>query len=150
MFKNLKILLGILVAADIFIWGQILFKNNNGDLKLYFLDVGQGDSQLILVDGIKIMIDGGPVNGKALENLVKLLPSSDRYIDLLVLTHPQLDHYGGFIDVLKNYNIGAFVANGRKGESDAYLSLVEVIKDKQIPYIALAKGSVIRYKDLSL
>ena len=51
---------------------------------------------------------------------------------------------------MKNYNIGAFVANGRKGESDAYQSLVETIKDKQIPYIALAKGSVIRYKDLSL
>jgi len=150
MPKNFKILLGILVAADIFIWGQILFKNNNGDLKLYFLDVGQGDSQLILADGIKIMIDGGPVNGRALENLAKLLLSSDRYIDLLVLTHPQLDHYGGFIDVLKNYNVGAFVANGRKGESDAYQSLVETIKDKQIPYIALAKGSAIRYKDLSL
>src|SRR3989344_144084 len=150
MPKNFKILLGILVAADIFIWGQILFKNNNGDLKLYFLDVGQGDSQLILADGIKIMIDGGPVNGRALENLAKLLLSSDRYIDLLVFTHPQLDHYGGFIDVFKNYNVGAFIASGRKGESDAYLSLVEIIKDKKIPYIALIEGRVIRYKDLSL
>ena len=150
MFKKFNILLGILVAADIFIWGQILFKNNSGDLGLYFLDVGQGDSQLILADGIKIMIDGGPVNGKALENLAKLLPSSDRYIDLLVLTHPQLDHYGGFIDVFKNYNVGSFIASGRKGESDAYLSLVEIIKDKKIPYIALIEGRVIRYKDLSL
>lgn len=140
----------ILVAVSGFVWYAIFFGDGAENLELYFLDVGQGDSQLIMYGGVKILVDGGPANSKALENLGRILPAADRYLDLVILTHPQLDHYGGLIDVLKNYAVGVFIVNGRKGETDAYQGLAEIIKDKQIPYISLAEGSFVRHQDLSL
>ena len=135
---------------DVFVWKAVFLKKNGDNLELYFLDVGQGDSELIISDGIKILIDGGPANGTILNELSKILPPLDRYLDLVIMTHPQLDHYGGLIDVLKNYQVGAFVANGRKGESGAYDDLVKVIEEKSIPYVKVGEGDVIRRQDAVL
>ncbi|MCL4404278.1 MBL fold metallo-hydrolase, partial [Patescibacteria group bacterium] len=67
---------------------------------LYFLPVGQGDSELIVLrTGAKILIDGGPPGGAVLKSLDAILGPHDRYIDVVILTHPQTDHYGGLIDV---------------------------------------------------
>ena len=41
-----------------------LFLSNTAgaDIDVYFLDVGQGDSAIIVCDGEAMIIDGGPVN----------------------------------------------------------------------------------------
>lgn len=143
-------ILGLLLALDIFLWRLIIFYNIDAP-RYYFLDVGQGDSELIISSDdaghpIKLLIDGGP-DGKAITQLGKILGPSDRYIDLVLMTHPQLDHFAGFIDVLKNYKVGAFLANGRAGTGLAYKQLLEIIKEKNIPYITLKEGDKIKYGD---
>ena len=149
--KNLStIILGFLLILDIFLWRSIIFYKIEAP-QYYFLDVGQGDSQLVIFSDnsghpIKLLIDGGP-DKKVVAQLGKILGSSDRYIDLVLMTHPQLDHFAGFIDVLKNYKVGAFLANGRAGTISAYKQLVEIIKEKNIPYIVLKQGDKIRYGD---
>lgn len=148
--KTLKLFLAALIAADLFVWSQIVWVKDSGSLELYFLDVGQGDSQLIIGDGIKILVDGGPANGKVLSRLGKILPAADRYLDLVVLTHPQLDHYGGLIEVLKNYKVGAFISNGTKGDTAAYNDLRRELGGHELPYVGLMEGSRIIHGDLAL
>jgi competence protein ComEC len=115
---------------------------------VYFLDVGQGDSEfLILPDGVNILIDGGPPNGKALEEISNILPFTDRYIDLVIMTHPELDHFGGLIDVLERYKTGAFLYNGRKGTSLALSELEEKVNNNVDQRVILEKGDKIRYKN---
>ena len=146
--KYLKIFFGALIVADIFLWQIILFPANASDLELYFLDIGQGDSSLaILPGGIKVLIDGGPMNGRAQQQLEKILPLQDRYIDLIMVSHPQLDHFGGLIDVLKKYQVGTFIGSGRKGEIDAYKELIETLQLKNVSYIALEEGDSIKNGD---
>ncbi|ATB27928.1 ComEC/Rec2 family competence protein [Melittangium boletus] len=67
----------------------------DGKLHVYFLDVDQGDATLIVSpDGHTVLVDAGPpFAGTHLANrLPELLTNK---LDLVILTHPHLDHYGG-------------------------------------------------------
>ena len=77
---------------------------------------------LVLPGNVKILIDGGP-NNKILKELSSVLKPTDRYIDLVVLSHPELDHFSGLMDVLKRYQVGVFVSNGRRGNAPAFRDL---------------------------
>ena len=65
-----------LAVFDIFLWAAV-FNGGGGDkLQIYFLNVGQGDSELLVLPGVKpakILIDSGP-NGSAVKELDKILP----------------------------------------------------------------------------
>ncbi len=147
IFGLALIVLTIVVWADIF--GIVFAKN---EPKVNFLNVGQGDSELIFLPAnnnsgraVKILIDGGPANGQILEDLARILPPTDRYIDLVVLSHPQLDHFGGLIEVLKRYEVGAFVSNGHAGIVSAYADLKNILAEKGIPDVVLAQNDKIQY-----
>ena len=63
--------------------------------QIYYLDVGQGDSELIcLPTGETILIDAGLKSGS--DRLTAYLKELgvDR-IDILIATHPHADHIGG-------------------------------------------------------
>ena len=142
-------LFSVLIALNVFTFWQIRNLNaSKEDFKIYFLDVGQGDSALVVLPGgVKMLIDGGPPNGKLLENLGKILSPTERYIDLVMLSHAQLDHFGGLIEVLNRYRVGAFLDNGRPGEVKAYADLEAVIKKNSIRRIVLAAKDKINYMD---
>ncbi|MEK9194686.1 MAG: MBL fold metallo-hydrolase [Patescibacteria group bacterium] len=141
------VLIIALVILDVSVWGRVFALNfDNHNLNLYFLDVGQGDSQLVILPGgVKILIDGGQPNGKVLEELGKILPPTDRYIDLVMMSHPQLDHFGGLIEVLKRYKVGAFLTSGREGTIQAFKSLKETLEENKIKTIILGKGDKVHY-----
>ena len=92
MRRGLKII--IIFAGAIFIFGICLFfifYHPQKFLEVDFLDVGQGDAELIKTPaGQDILIDGGP-NGKILQELGENLPWLKRKIDLVILTHPHDD-----------------------------------------------------------
>lgn len=118
---------------------------------LYFLNVGQGDSLFIeLPGGVQVLIDGGPDGRKLLTELSHILPPQDRYIDLVIMTHPQLDHFGGFVGLLSAYRIGAFIGTQRKANIAAYAALSERLKENSIPYLQLLAGDRIRIGDAQL
>jgi competence protein ComEC len=74
----------------------------NGQLHVYFLDVGQGDATLIVSPtGRTVLVDAGPASaGVHLANrLPELLTGK---LDLVILTHPAPDHYGGLPAVLES------------------------------------------------
>ncbi|MDY7228528.1 ComEC/Rec2 family competence protein [Hyalangium rubrum] len=73
----------------------------DGKLHVYFFDVGQGDSALIVSpEGRTVLIDTGPAS--AASHLTNRLPEllASR-LDLVVLTHPAADHYGALEAIQK-------------------------------------------------
>ena len=137
-----------MVGLDMLIWFLILFPAPARGLEMYFLDVGQGDSSLIMLPGgVKMLIDGGQPNGRLEKNLEKILPMSNRYIDLVMVSHPQLDHYGGLVEVLKNYKVGTILTSNQVSEQAAWQALEKVIREKGIRRIILAAGDKIKYQD---
>jgi competence protein ComEC len=89
-------------------------------LRVWFLDVGQGDSEFIeSPNGNQILIDGGP-DSKVIGELGKIMPFFDHSIDMLILTHPHDDHVSGLIDVLNRYDVGQIVENEIPYDGAAY------------------------------
>jgi competence protein ComEC len=104
----------------------------NQDLKVIFLDVGQGDSVLVITPERKtILIDGGPDN-TVVYKLGQYLPFWRRRIDLMVLSHPHADHVTGLIEVLKRYQIEKILMTGILHTTYEYETWLNLIKDKNI------------------
>ncbi|SRR6266498_3959976 len=100
-------ILGILFSLAVFTSHQNA--QNDGLLKVYFLDIGQGDSIFIEApNGNQILIDGGPDN-TVLQKLAQIMPFQDRDINIVILTHPHADHVTGLIEILNRYRISAVV-----------------------------------------
>lgn len=92
----------------------------DGRLKIYFLDVGQGDAIFIeSPTGNQVLVDGGP-DSQVVAELASVMPFDDRSIDLVVLTHPDADHINGLVDVLKRYNVANVLENPISHSGSAY------------------------------
>jgi len=145
--KNLIFIFVLLFVFDLLVWRTIAFAKPADNLNIYFLSVGQGDSELVVLPGgIRVLIDGGP-NDKVSDDLASILPQTDRYIDLVIDSHPHPDHFVGLINVLKFYKVGAFIYNGRDGGPGAWQELLKVAEENKVPVEILAANDKIRYKD---
>ena len=150
--KNyLRTAIWCLVALDLIVWLIILLPKEARHLEMYFLDVGQGDSSLIrFPGGAKILIDAGPDNGEVEKSLGNILPPNDRYIDLALITHPQLDHFGGFISLFRHYKIGAVLMSKHRSDKVSWKELEKAIQDQNLKIIEVAAGDIIKYGDSEL
>ena len=73
------------------------------NLKVSFLDIGQGDSIFIeTANGNSMLIDSGPTGGKVLNQISKTKNFFDKKIDVALITHTDSDHIGSMSDVIKN------------------------------------------------
>lgn len=102
-------------------------------LKVIFLDVGQGDSTLIITPEQKnILVDGGP-DDKILSQLGKFLPLKQKKIDMVILTHPHADHLDGLVEVMRRYEVGEIYYTGFLHTTNVFLEWLNIIKSKNIP-----------------
>ena len=95
-------------------------------LQLIACDVGQGDAILAIHGKTQFLIDGGP-NDKVLDCLSSYMPFWDRNIEVVVLTHPDKDHFSGLIEVFKRYEVDHFIANSLEPGSQGYQVLKKVV-----------------------
>jgi len=117
---------------------SLRFDTTDSDqLQVHFLDVGQGDATLIETkEGIQVLIDGGP-DSSVLRELSNVLALTDRYIDIVVATHPDKDHISGLIDVLDRYEVGMLVLTENKSDTlttETYLNAVDEEEGAKIIY----------------
>lgn len=96
----------LLLAACTVAQQPALSPLKEGEMRAYFLDVGQGDSILVeLPNGKTMLIDGGSrEDGKAVVGYIKR--TGIKQLDFLVATHPHEDHIGGLIEVVKDIPVG--------------------------------------------
>jgi competence protein ComEC len=116
--------------------------NVTGDMKAYFLDVGQGDSSVILFRDKVILIDSGEIDqGDRVVGYLKKLGVTR--IDLLVATHPHSDHIGGMQKVLAAFPVGKVLDSGMPSSSVLYEHFLETLDRKNIPYIVAEQGQTV-------
>jgi competence protein ComEC len=146
MFKKKKIIyssLGFLFILTVFIWAVIFSQLPDGILTVHFFDVGQGDAIFIETDSDKqLLIDGGP-DKTILEKLNEVMPTYDRKIDLIILTHPDADHLAGLVSVLEYFEIGHIITSGLKKDTAIYQKWQELIQEKNIPLSLAQSGQKI-------
>jgi len=150
MKNKIFLIIFIFALGNIFCWREVfLYGKKTG---VYFLNVGQGDSELIkLPNEVAILIDSGPRNGLAKKELSKILPFWKKRIDVFILSHPEFDHFGGMLDLISNYQIGVFLWNGDfpkdKDLKEAFERVLKKLKENQTKIIITKKGDKIFYKN---
>lgn len=112
-----------------------LFDNN---AYIYFFDVGQGDSSLIVSSKHKevILIDTGGLfaNYYPIENIINFLKSIGiTKINYLILTHGDYDHMGYSSYLINNYKVKNVIFNNGTF-NDLELELIDILNKKNITY----------------
>ena len=119
----------------------------NNNLIIHFIDVGQGDSCLMLHKGYVIMIDGGGSSDSKYdigENtlLPYLLDRKITKIDYLIVSHFDSDHAQGFIYVLKHLKIKNAILPVQAINSNLYQNFISICQAKKINVIYLRRGDL--------
>ncbi|MDP1710269.1 MAG: hypothetical protein Q8L28_01510 [bacterium] len=121
----------------------LILESPDSNLHIIACDVGQGDSILITYKNIQVLTDGGP-NNNVLTCLSSHMPFWDREIELVILTHPQKDHYFGLIEVAKRYKLDNFLYNPLDVSSQEYKALESAMGGKGVNLINPRVGMTIR------
>ena len=131
--NKLIFVIGLLLFINLVILGYFLFFVSplSTELRIVFLDVGQGDAILIQTAQQNILIDGGP-DKNIIKKLDQYIPLTKRHIDLMILTHPDGDHLIGLVEVLRRWSVGAVAESGMKSFSPAYIEFNSLIESKNI------------------
>ena len=150
MFK--KILAIISTVTVLSFAGCGVQKNNNiskssaeseySGMGVTYLNVGQGDSELIQVNGINMLIDAGTNAGA--NDLVKDLKNRGiKTIDIAIATHPHEDHIGGMDEVLENFDVKSFYAPKVAHTTKTYENMLKAVKNEGLKIKQIKEGTKI-------
>lgn len=143
-----QMLIACLLAAPLlsgFVW---LGDRHHCPVSVTFLSVGQGDAALIQTPQQVILIDAGPgwegdsgwQDAGQREILPYLQKHGIRRIDTAILSHPHLDHFGGYQSLISALPIGRFITVRGASDSPAYLTLLLAIQKRGIPFTYAQNG----------
>jgi len=114
------------------------------NLTVHFLDVDQGDSILLEIDGKSMLVDSGESDqGKVVT--AYLQDQGISTLDYVVATHPHSDHIGGMNDILNNFQVERFVDSGYPHTSKTYENMLTTIDTKNIPFEVVRAGQTIDF-----
>ena len=119
----------------------------SGELKVYIIDVGQGESILISTEERSMLIDAGE-NDKGDEVLDFIHDLGLEQLDYVLATHPDSDHIGGMDTVLENIDVTEGVFFGEMPDkliptTKTYEDVLDVIEEKDIPLFTALAGDTI-------
>ena len=122
----------------------------NGELQVYYIDVGQADSILIINKEDAMLIDAGNnEDGEDVVNFIKYKGITK--LDYVVGTHPHEDHIGGLDDVINsNIEIENVLMPKIETTTKTFEDVVNAISNKGLTVKAPNKGDTFTLGDSNL
>ena len=113
------------------------------ELHIHLLDVGQGEAMILhQPDTCTALIDAGPlINGHRVTRRIKELGVDS--LDLAIVTHPHLDHFGGLFDLLPRIETKRFYDNGLSNKKWEYFDDYRTLRKTHL-YEVAARGTKIQ------
>ncbi|NWO25815.1 MBL fold metallo-hydrolase [Peptostreptococcaceae bacterium oral taxon 081] len=137
-----KIIIILLLTSVIYTLYQKLqgIYNTSPTLQVHFIDVGQGDSTLIITPDKKtVLIDAGDEQHSSRTTGYIKSQGIDK-LDLVIATHPDADHIGGMDKVIKNFDIGMFSMPLVSKDTKQYREIKKELKNKKLKNKPLYTG----------
>lgn len=129
---------------------EFLFQWQTRPLRIWMLDIGQGDAFFIeFPTGEQWLIDGGP-DDTVLAKLGSLLPPWDRTLNAILLTHPDADHVTGLVGVLDRYDVDTVYETGVRAHTPNDEAFTTRLEQKVSGRTLLYAGDVLRVGDVTL
>ena len=141
-----KILRSLIVFVSLVLILNIIPKK----LKIYFVDVGQGDCTFITTPQNKtILIDGGGSMSEEYDVgestlLPYILDRGYTKIDYIFISHFDQDHVGGILTILEELKVGQVYIAKQEQDSENYQKFLKVVKDKKIKVKVLKQGDCLK------
>lgn len=151
--NNLKkyVILILLLSSFFYTFFSYVQKNffqvSNHNLRFHFIDVGQGDSSLIITPkGKTILIDAGDeAHAKKVVSYIR--EQGIEKLDLVIATHPDADHIGGMDKVIKNFDIDIFAMPDVSAKTNQYKQIQRELKAKKMKATRLYQGDEVQIDD---
>jgi competence protein ComEC len=128
----------VLLASTSLIVRDVV-RRTRDDLRVTFLDVGQGDAALVEGPrGFVALVDGGGRYDNSFDTGARIVEPVLRArgitrLDLVVLSHPHPDHMNGLLRILRRFSVGALWTNGDDGRNPRYHELMALAHERQVP-----------------
>ena len=143
-YKNnniiIRYLLLIIILFGMYYLDKYVINNDNNKektlkvttdnkLKVYFIDVGQGDSILLTINNHNMLIDSGNYNDRfKLTNYFKSLGINK--FDYVIGTHAHEDHIGSMSYIIKNFDIDHYIMPSTKTDYNSYIYTIKALNKK--------------------
>lgn len=117
------------------------------ELRVHFIDVGQGDCIFAeLPDGKSMLIDAGTNES---EDVVcdYIRYCGEDYLDFVVATHPHADHIGGMDGVIDEFDIGTFYMPDVEYDTKTFESMLDCLEASEAKVIKAEAGVVVCEED---
>lgn len=132
IFAQFLLLFLLLCAGCSFPGGEALGGPSpppSGSLSVSFIDVGQGDGVLVQAGGTSHLIDAGrPEEGPEVVDFLRA--RGVRSLDGIVVSNPDADHIGGFLDVLDAFEVEAVYLSGDDKGTLTFNSFLRAVGDE--------------------
>ena len=149
IIKNYQKIIALIILIVITI-SILTIYNPNSQLKIYFIDVGQGDSTLICTQtGKNILVDGGgnrnPENYDVGEKVLLpyLLDRRIKKLDYIIVSHFDADHAQGLEAVIENIKVKNIIVSKQASDSAEYNTIIELCKKNNVKIIVVKRGTKI-------
>jgi len=123
--------LSLAIAGDGLYWWQQRWRRE--ELRVTFLDVGQGDAAVVEFPGSKVLLidAGGTPSGEfdSGESIIAPFLRSRKIlkVDYLLVSHPRIDHYGGMKTIVREFAPSELWSGPSKGRTIRYEGLEEAV-----------------------
>lgn len=137
------ILSGIIIFYFMMFVSPLVLSAEQESIFVHFINVGQGDSILVQTPENKhILIDGGPPrSGKKVVQYLK--KQNVKKIDLLIATHPDIDHIGGLINVLKSIPVKKALDIGKVHTTKTFMGYMYQLFKQKTPLVIAEEGKML-------
>jgi competence protein ComEC len=135
----LAICLVVTLAATSSLIAREVARRSRDDLRVTFLDVGQGDAALIEGPrGFAALVDGGGRYDNSFDTGARIVEPVLRArgitrLDLVVLSHPHPDHMNGLLRILTRFSVSALWTHGDDGKNPVYRDLIRLASERGVP-----------------
>lgn len=120
---------------------------NSDRLRVIFLDVGQGASQLLISPSGKTMLIDGGNNDREQAMLDYLKQYGVTHLDIVIGTHPDADHIGGLDRVIDHIDVGEIYMPKIQANTKTFESLLLSIKNKGLKVKTAKAGLVLDWDE---
>lgn len=103
--------------------------NTQGNMQVHYIDVGQGNSTLIMCDGKAMLIDAGDNSeGTAVQSY--LAHNNVSSLEYVIGTHPDADHIGGLDVIITKFDCKTIIMPDVSADTATYRDVIDAIKYK--------------------